>query len=305
MEKLNDSEKEFYRLAGLTENGVDLETIQSKIGGVGIEDVANMVNKLSKLGMIEICQIGSAFTYRAIKSEDMEKMLYMEPEEALIYKQIMAAKDQGIWVRSIKYQTNLHQQIINRCLKTLEGKNMIKSIKSVKNPTKKLYMLIDIKPSVEVSGGPWFTDQELDVDFIEQLSKQCHRYIYSRSTNKANPIAIYSANYLGYPTALQIRKFIMDNKISTVDLSIEDIKCLLDILVYDGKIERLIPYAGGMMGSRREEDIDWVYRALSIQEDSSPLSEIPCGNCPVYSTCSDDGVISPASCTYFKKWLSF
>lgn len=38
-------------------------------------------------------------------------------------------------------------------------------------------MLMELTPSVEVTGGPWFTDQELDVDFVEQLTNQCYKYI--------------------------------------------------------------------------------------------------------------------------------
>ncbi|OMJ09944.1 putative DNA-directed RNA polymerase III subunit rpc6 [Smittium culicis] len=166
-------------------------------------------------------------------------------------------------------------------------------------------MLIDIKPSVEISGGPWFTDQELDTDFIEQLSSQCYRYIYSKSVNKLNPTAIYSASYLGYPTAVQVRKFIVDNKVSTVDLGIEDIKSLLDVLVYDGKVERILPMgiiAGITPGNN---DVEYVYRAITAPANESPLTEVPCGNCPVFKLCSEDGDISPSTCTYYQKWLSY
>lgn len=36
-------------------------------------------------------------------------------------------------------------------------------------PTRKLYMLFHLTPSVEMTGGPWFTDHELDTEFIKQL----------------------------------------------------------------------------------------------------------------------------------------
>ena len=53
----------------------------------------------------------------------------------------------------------------------------MKAIKSVKHPTRKLYMLMELTPSVEVTGGPWFTDQELDVEFVEHLTNTCYKYI--------------------------------------------------------------------------------------------------------------------------------
>ena len=38
-------------------------------------------------------------------------------------------------------------------------------------------MLYDIEPSVELTGGAWYTDQEMDTDFIDQLSEQVHKFI--------------------------------------------------------------------------------------------------------------------------------
>lgn len=41
-------------------------------------------------------------------------------------------------------------------------------------------MLYELNPSVEVTGGAWYTDQELDTEFIENVTKACYKYIYSR-----------------------------------------------------------------------------------------------------------------------------
>lgn len=41
----------------------------------------------------------------------------------------------GIWTKTLKARSNLHQTIINRCLKSLEQKQLVKSIKSVKVST--------------------------------------------------------------------------------------------------------------------------------------------------------------------------
>jgi DNA-directed RNA polymerase III subunit RPC6 len=41
-------------------------------------------------------------------------------------------------------------------------------------------MLYDVTPSSEVTGGAWYTDQELDTDFIDTLAVACYKYIYSR-----------------------------------------------------------------------------------------------------------------------------
>lgn len=50
----------------------------------------------------------------------------------------------------------------------------------LKHPTRKMYMLFHLEPSVEVTGGPWYTDKELDVEFIKLLSKACLKFIRDR-----------------------------------------------------------------------------------------------------------------------------
>ena len=38
-------------------------------------------------------------------------------------------------------------------------------------------MLAHLEPSVELTGGPWYTDNELDTEFIKLLSTACLHYI--------------------------------------------------------------------------------------------------------------------------------
>ena len=74
----------------------------------------------------------------------------------------------------------MHIHVVNNCIKSLEKKNLIKSIKSVKNPTRKVYMLTEYEPSAEVTGGAWYTDQEFDVEFIDTLAKQCYKFVLAK-----------------------------------------------------------------------------------------------------------------------------
>lgn len=44
-------------------------------------------------------------------------------------------------------------------------------------PTRKIYMLEGITPSIELTGGPWYTDNDLDTEFIERISLLCHKFV--------------------------------------------------------------------------------------------------------------------------------
>lgn len=111
------------------------------------------------------------YIYRASKLTD---------EARLVYNAIRAAGNEGIWTRELKKKTGLHTIVLNRTLKLLEQKQEIKSVKHVKFPTRKIYMLFDITPSSEVTGGAWYTDQELDTEFIDSLKTACLKYITGR-----------------------------------------------------------------------------------------------------------------------------
>lgn len=176
-------------------------------------------------------------------------------------------------------------------------------------------MLFDIEPSVEITGGPWFSDNELDTEFIEGLMLACLKFIASKSFPK-DPSAIFPSSYHGYASLETIHRFIMDSGICTIDLAADDIACLLDALEYDGKIERVSveradDVVGPQLGSGDTDlDGDVAYRAVKPMQwhdvgDAAPsmsLMNIPCGVCPVIKECGDVGPISSMRCEYLARW---
>ncbi len=61
----------------------------------------------------------------------------------------------GMWTKDMKTRSNLTQPQITKILKTLESRDLIKSVKSVSNASRKVYMLFDLVPSAEITGGAW------------------------------------------------------------------------------------------------------------------------------------------------------
>ena len=229
----------------------------------------------------------------------------MSPDEALIYMHIEEAGRDGIWTKTLHARTNLHHNVITRCLKSLEALRHIKLVKSVKNPTRKIYMLASIEPSVEMSGGPWFTDSEIDTEFIDNLLSVIWRYTVSLSFPSAfkamtkNPLQeTYSATYRGYPTVGQIHTFVAESGITNVELSIVDIRTLCEVLVYDCKLERI--------------DNGYAYKAtwqsviaggggpeVAKVEDKGSLN---LGNESALEYCGDEGRITSADLGLFEDW---
>lgn len=181
----------------------------------------------------------------------------MDDNELIIYNHIKEAKNEGIWTKMIKARTNLHQTIMNRCLKLLEQKQLVKSVKSVKFPTRKIYMLYDLTPSIELSGGPWYTDNELDTGFIHELSMACLRYIQSKSWPKeGRSSALYPASHTSeLPTASSVHRYLKGARLTDTELEPEHVVALLDLLIYDNEVEK-IPVLPSQHVRRRTRDSD-------------------------------------------------
>jgi DNA-directed RNA polymerase III subunit RPC6 len=209
-------------------------------------ELLSVAQELINRKLIKISQVGDELRFQAVSAAEATKITSMTDDEAMVYSYIEASGREGIWTKTLKAKTNLHQHVVVRCLKALENQRYIKSIKSVKHPTRKIYMLYNLQPSIEVTGGPWFTDSELDTEFIDSLLTVIWRFIASKTyptalqepTANVNIVqASYPANHTGFVGLESIMQFITANKITNIDLGISDIKSLCDVLVYDDKLE--------------------------------------------------------------------
>jgi DNA-directed RNA polymerase III subunit RPC6 len=102
-------------------------------------------------------------------------------EQEAVYSLIDEAGDDGVWTKAIKLKTNLHDATFRACIKHLESKSMISEMKSVEHPTRKMYIKSSLSPSDRATGGPWYTDGELDEEFIDMVMKILYDYIMKRT----------------------------------------------------------------------------------------------------------------------------
>lgn len=197
---------------------------------------------------------------------------------------IKSSENRGIWTKDLKTRTNLHQTVLNKVLKSLEiTKKLIKSVRNVKNPTRKVYMLIGLNPSSDITGGPWFSETELDVEFINELCRVILRFIVSKSFS-SDPEKLLSAMNSHYPSISQIHEFIISSGITSTELGFEDVRMLLNRLIFDGEIEKVVSVHNQAINDNFDDDDEgdmFVYRAIKNELCESSLASIPCGSCPV------------------------
>ncbi|XP_051166706.1 DNA-directed RNA polymerase III subunit RPC6 [Leptopilina boulardi] len=290
-------EQKLLELAQSKPKGFSDKDITASLPNLNPSQTAELINKLLSQGNIELFTSGVNKTL-LYKLKDPTKERFAkgsDNEEKIVYSIIEEAGNKGIWIRDIRFKSNLNQISLNKILKSLENKKIIKSIKSVAAGKKKVYMLYDLQPDRSITGGAWYQDQDFEVEFVDVLNDFCYKYLQKQKAKMADckngPLLSRNVSYV---SSTDVWKHITDLHISKVDLTVEDLEMILNTLVYDGKAEKLVT-----------NDRTNMYRAVESLLDFPGLIGSPCGVCPVRKNCCDEGEITPSKCLYFTQWLEF
>jgi len=253
---------------------------------------AMVINKLLMAEKIDLFNGKDGLLYRK-REPSRAGSIAGDQEEKVVFKIIEGAGNIGVWIRDIRAKSNLGQTQLNKVLKSLETKNLIKSVKSVNASKKKVYMLFNLQPDQSVTGGAWYSENDFESEFVEVLNQQCYRMLYQRlesaQANHSSPLAVKTASMA---TVGEVAKFVSDLGISKVSLKEADIEKILRTVVYDGKAEKCESLDGKTL-----------YRAIKPLFPSAGISRCPCGVCPLIKKCGDVGDVTPLKCQYFKDWL--
>ncbi|KAJ3266139.1 34-kDa subunit of RNA polymerase III (C) [Chytriomyces hyalinus] len=297
MSTMNEAEEHLLNVIRQYPKGASEDALVKDLETVEKDDIVYLVNSLSEKGYVDFVTVGKQLLFKARDINEANKTRDLNQNEKIVYNFIKSEKAKGIWIKDIKSKSGLHLQVVADCIKTLEKFKLIKSCKSVKNPTRKLYMLFDLTPSEEITGGAWYTDQELDVAFIEGLAEMTFKFISSKSYPKLSAVAqhlqkqkqgmmsasmrkhdeddeelaftetqpIFPPDHTGYATTKDVHAFLKRSGILKVDLAMVDVQMLVDRLWYDGKVTRIRRLGAG--GSESRGDAEWNGRDLSSEED--------------------------------------
>ncbi|KDO23504.1 hypothetical protein SPRG_11426 [Saprolegnia parasitica CBS 223.65] len=241
------------------------------------------INRLMGESRIKILMQGSNVLYQLVTKEESERMQGLSGEHRAVLHEIEKSGNKGVWTRDIKMQTNLPEMTIRKIIRTLESRHLVKAVKSISQKNKKLYMLYDLVPSRDITGGPWYNEQEFDHDFIDTLSTFVCQFIRAK----------------GVVTLQQITDKVHESGIAKVSLGPDEMMSIVNTLIYDERIEevRTARLANGEM-----RDVSYkICRDVSVFDG---LSEAPCGVCPVFEQCADGNIVSPATCVYLTKWMN-
>ncbi|KAL3534144.1 hypothetical protein ACH5RR_002605 [Cinchona calisaya] len=207
-----------------------------------------------------------------------------------VFNVIKSKEDMGIWTRDIKWETSLPENVVNKSLKSLLNKKLIKEVVNIKNKGRKHYMAAEFEPSKEVTGGAWYVEGNLDKELINVLKGLCLKIINSQKV----------------VTVDGVYDFLKKHKVTTFDCTKQQIAEILNSMVLDNEI---IEVKSTGLGEYHSFPIGTIcYRiasgaGLGKGLKIGAMASIPCGMCPRISQCTPDGIISPSTCMYYKKWL--
>ena len=91
-----------------------------------------------------------------IEYELCRRLKGLAKDEVLIYQLIQQSSDKGIWTKDMKTRSNVPHTRLPKILKMLESRNLIKSVKSLSGGNRKIYMLYELQPSEDLTGGTWW-----------------------------------------------------------------------------------------------------------------------------------------------------
>ena len=272
--------------------GVSDKVLYANMPSVDPKARAQVINKLLVAEQIDLFKGGEGLLYRR-RDPSKAGAISGDQEEKIVFRIIENSGNVGAWIRDIRAKSNLGQTQLNKVLKSLETKRLIKSVKSVNATKKKVYMLFNLEPDQSVTGGAWYSENDFEAEFVEVLNQQCYRFLFHRleksRQDHTEPIAAKNASMV---SVAEVGKFITDLGISKVTLKDADIQSILQTIVYDGKAEKCESLDGKTL-----------YRAVQSLVSSAGVSRSPCGVCPIIKRCSDQGTVTPAKCQYFIDWL--
>lgn len=151
--------------------GLDDSMLTKKLKNVREDDKARALNSLLEKSRIDVVQTNEGLVYKYIDEEDAQRLRDLLPEETAIYRLIEEASNKGLWINDIKKKAGNLGPSANTIIKKLEKKGFIKSVKSIKAKNRRVWMIISIEPSQEVTGGV-LADDVFDLGLMELFGQK-------------------------------------------------------------------------------------------------------------------------------------
>lgn len=301
-----------------------------------MNDLTTSLQELCDRHLMKIMTFDGEPCWKLRSRAEADKLRRLTPDERLLYHHIDQVQAEGIWSKALRAKTNVTQQVLTKCLKSLESKDLVQSVMSVKFPNRKMYLLKHLRPSEDIAGGPWQSEGDFDTALIDTISAIIAQHIENETCIRVPgnwnnyPIQDRSADVAAKKAQVQGIADIEDAPAARSYLPPRDPnsakvvhkhspqyptaasvaswlnskEVLRGKFVREDDMEQLLEMM--VLDGRLEKTSGTNYRTALTAADTKVYNgfvDAPCGNCPVFDLCGTEGEISARTCVYFGQWL--
>jgi len=296
MESIKNISEKVLSFLKSNPDGVSQEKLASAIPFK--EDlIAESLNELISKNRISYIESSDGLIFKYRSEKEALKFRDLTKEEIAVYEVVMQSGNSGISTIDIKMKLKIdNTTYVNKILTKLSKKFLIKSLKVLNTRNKKVWIGIDVEPSTEITGGIWCNDQEFDNDKVSVFSEKCLEYIGTQNQISRKELLFFA------------KTINLEQKFS--EIKENDIQKILNILVFDGKIEPIFPinidarFLGNkyaLLIDKDNPDLDSVrYRKIKEYKKNNIFEFLPCFVCPSANECKINNLVNPIDCPYNK-----
>lgn len=203
------------------DTGLAYEEISKAVEN-GKHEIVSCLNDLLKCNELELLQCNQTVKYRA-KSLISKDLL---DDEKVVLSVVEGSGSSGMWIRDVKNKSGLHQTVLNKCIKQLEVKSLIRQVKSAKHPTRKMYIAFSAIFSDEAALSSWYTDNEIDAELVSEVLSLLKK-IFEQSANQKLD-------------AEHILKYLKSTNILTSSISLVEVEEILSVMAFENFIAEIL-----------------------------------------------------------------
>jgi DNA-directed RNA polymerase III subunit RPC6 len=277
-------------------DGINQSHMIKSVDGASYELIGMTLNSLIQQNRIIVSESDGETIFKYRSEREAAKFRDLTYEDHNIYEMIITTGNNGISSGELKQRTKYNTQILNKILKKLEKKCLVKSLKPVNSKcNKKFWLSYDIEPSQEITGGIWCSNQVFDKDLISTITDKCLHYVQREKITSRKEILIY----------------IKSTGLVKNELKEEDLQKIINLLIFDDKIEVIFPdisYAScnklTVLLKKNDPILNSLkYKTSGNYQVKSVMNQVPCTYCPVFRECQIENLINPKDCEHMLRYL--
>lgn len=100
----------------------------------------------------------------------------------LVYQEVERGGSSGVDQASLSSKLRIPKAEVAKALHTLVDLRYIQERRSFTNKAKKIYLLVGVEPSDQVTGGAFYCGEELDVNFVDNLRCLIVSFVFQKSS---------------------------------------------------------------------------------------------------------------------------